>query len=402
MAEEGTSTKEDIVAIINDRLQVSYGELSDIAFSRGIGEGELKGALSELERDKHIASRSSGGILTYYPLQSDNEFRKVLIVEDDKNINKLMSISIGKGFETMQIYDGGEALRMVKEKRPDLVILDLMLPNKDGLEICQEIKSDEQLRNTIIILVSAMDPTSNRFKGIKYGADYYIKKPFDPNELKSLVTLFLRKRGKRFDALIDLPDEERISSQLEHSIKQGETYVIGALKVDNLATYAERLGENSAMVILRLISQLLQDSVRSHGEGTFVGFLNSDEFVVAGMKEGVNSIVTEVTQEFNAVIPFILQDAGYRKIDLDVESLFESKEVPKLSLIFTEYQKDQLLARRNEVLKKKGARQDTPGAYSYEELQKIFGREDLDITIKRDERGVRLQVGKASKAEAEE
>ena len=56
-----------------------------------------------------------------------------------------------------------------------------------------------------------MDPTSNRFKGIKYGADYYIKKPFDPKELRSLVTIFLKKKGKRFDPLIDLPDEERIS-----------------------------------------------------------------------------------------------------------------------------------------------------------------------------------------------
>jgi DNA-binding response OmpR family regulator len=399
MAAGSASLKEDILGTVNEKLQVSYEELSDAAFNRGVEESELKGCLADLEKNKLIASRSSGGILTYYPLQSDNELRKVLIVEDDKNINRLMSLSIGKGFETLQIYDGGEALKVVRDKRPDLLILDLMLPNKDGLDICQEIKSDPQLSSTIVILVSAMDPTNARFKGIKYGADYYIKKPFDPNELRSLVTLFLKKKGKRFDPLIDLPDEERISNQLEHSIKQGEKYVIGTLKVDHLASYAEKLGEGAAFVILRLISQLLQDSVRSKGESTFVGFLNSDEFVVAGMKDGVSSIVAEVTQEFVAVMPFILQDAGYRQIDLNMEALFESKEVPKLSLVFTEYEKEDLRTRRNEVLKNKGALADTPGAYSYEELQKIFGRDDLDITIKRDNRGVRLQVGKTRKGE---
>ena len=108
----------------------------------------------------------------------------MLIVEDDKNINKLMALSIGKGFEISQIYDGGEAIEFVRKNRPDLVILDLMLPHKDGLDICQTIKSDPSISGTIVIMVSAMDPTSNRFKGIKYGADYYIKKPFDPSELQ--------------------------------------------------------------------------------------------------------------------------------------------------------------------------------------------------------------------------
>ncbi|MFI5412578.1 MAG: PleD family two-component system response regulator, partial [Candidatus Micrarchaeales archaeon] len=258
MAENNASFKDDLMNIINERQQISYNELSDIAFSRGVEETMLKGALSDLEKDKTIASRSNGGILTYYLLQEQEQLRKVLIVEDDKNINKLMGLSIGKGFEINQIYDRGEAIGAIREKKPDLVILDLMLPHKDGLDICQTIKADPQLSSTIVILISAMDPTSNRFKGIKYGADYYIKKPFDPNDLRSLVTLFLKKKGKRFDPLIDLPDEERISTQIENSIKQGGSYKIGTLRIDNLGTYAKQLGERAAIVLLRLVSQLLQ------------------------------------------------------------------------------------------------------------------------------------------------
>lgn len=401
MAENGADFKEDLMGIINDRQQISYNELSDIAFSRGVEEARLKDSLSELEKSKAIASRSNGGILTYYLLQGEDELRKVLIVEDDKNINKLMSLSIGKGFEISQIYDGGEAIGLIRESRPDLVILDLMLPHKDGLDICQTIKADPLLSGTIVILISAMDPTSNRFKGIKYGADYYIKKPFDPSELRNLVTLFLKKKGKRFDPLIDLPDEERISNQIENSIKQGERYKIGTLRIENLGVYAKKFGESSAIVLLRLISQLLQDAIKTPTPNTFVGFLNSDEFVIAGLKDNVDALVKEV-QEFNAVLQFVLQDQGYKQINLDLDALFESEEVPKLSLVFTESDKEKLKERRNQVLRSKGV--SNPGgigAYTYQELQKILGKEDLDIKITRDSGGVRLHVSKSADEEKE-
>ncbi len=402
MAGDDVATfRKDLTEIINERQQVSYNELSDMAFSRGVEEARLKDCLSELERDKTIASRSSGGILTYYILNGADEIRKVLIVEDDRNINKLMALSIGKGFDVRQIYDGGEAIQAVRKDHPDLVVLDLMLPNKDGLDICQTIKSDPAIKDTIVIIVSAMDPTSNRFQGIKYGADYYIKKPFDPHEIRSLVTIFLKKKGKRFDPLIDLPDEERISSQLEHSIKQGGQYSIGTLKIAGLGTFAEKFDKRAAMAILRLVSQLLQDSVKSQSGNAFVGFLNTTDFVVAGPRDGLDRVVDEVKEEFSAVLPFIMQDAGYKQINLDVDALFESREAPKLYLTFTESEKEQLKERRNEVLRDKGVEPTvTPGSYSYSELQKIFGSDDLDVVITRDDTGVKLQVGKANTEKA--
>ena len=396
MTADNVPLKEVIMALVNEKQQLTYNELSDMMFSRGVSESELKGSLKELEDSKLIASRSSGGVLTYYVLQQESAMRRVLIIEDDKNISKLMALSIGKGFEVGQIYDGGEAIEAVRAARPELVILDLMLPHKDGLDICQTIKGDPNTSNIVVILVSAMDPTSNRFKGIKYGADYYIKKPFDPNELKSLVTLFLKKKGKRFDPLIDLPDEERISKEVERSIKEGEQYSIGTLQVDGLGAYARRFGEQAAVVILRLISQLLQDSIKSDGTNLFAGFLNSDEFVIAGRKEEVTPAVDYITKEFSAVMPFILQDSGYKLIDRDMDSLFESKEVPRLSLAYKESDKLKIRERRSEILKSKGRSPGDIGSYTYEELQELFGRKGLDIRITRDSNGVRLHVGKAA------
>jgi DNA-binding response OmpR family regulator len=385
-----------ILGILNERQQITYKELSNMAFSRGIPEDSLKQSIAELETMKVIASRSSGGIPTYYMLQQENALRKVLIVEDDKNINKLMALSIGKDFEINQLYDGAEALPFVRKNKPDLIILDLMLPHKDGLDICQTIKSDPELSSIIIIIVSAMDPTSNRFKGIKYGADYYIKKPFEPTDLRNLATLFLRKKGKRFDPLIDLPDEERLTNEIERSIKEDSRYTIGALKVNNLGEYAKKFGEKSAMVILRLISQLLQDTISTKVQNVFVGFLNSEMFMVAGLHDEVMHAVDEVKQEFSAVLPFILQDEGYKLLDLDIENLFDSNEVPKLMLSFDVLPKEKIKERRDAILRSKGVDAKPIGAYTYEELQKLFGDKDLDIKITRDTNGVKLQVGKES------
>lgn len=385
--------KSDIISVINDKQQVTYSELKEFASSSGIDEETLKKALHELESANAIASRSSGGILTYYVLQNEERLRRVMIVEDDRNINKLMMLSVGKGFDVKQIYDGTEALKRIKYEKPDLVILDLMLPGTDGLEICQTVKKDKNLADTIVIIVSAMDATSNRFKGIKYGADYYIKKPFDPAELRSLVNIFLRKKGKKFDPLIDLPNEAKISDAVEKAIKDTNSkYEIGRLRVDGLLAFAKEFGNDSGITILRLVSQMLQDKVKESKSSIFVGFLNGDDFVVAGDKSNIDFSVSAIISEFNAVLPFVYQSEGYKPIELGIDDIYGA-EKPTLSLAYATIEKGTVIERRAEILKNR--RNDDIGAYTYDELRHMLGSEHLDITITRSpDNGVRLSVGK--------
>lgn len=386
--------KADIIAMINDRQQATYNELKDLAAAEGTGEEILKKGLKELEDASAIASRRSGGILTYYMLQSQPVFRRIMIVEDDKNINKLMALSVGKGFDITQLYDGAEALQKIRYEKPDLVILDLMLPGMDGLEITQNIKTTESLKDTIVIIVSAMDATSSRFKGIKYGADYYIKKPFDPTELRSLVTIFLKKKGKKFDPLIDLPNEAKISDAVEKALKStNSAYEIGRLRVEGLADFAKEFGTGAGMTILRLVSQLLQDKAREAGSSTFVGFLNGDDFVVAGDGKGIDRIVSDLKFEFNAVLPFIYQSEGYKPIEKGIEDIYGA-EKPTLILSYNVIERDDILERRTEILKNKSEPDKNIGSYTYEELRHILGSDTLDITITRDPSGVKLSVSK--------
>ena len=387
----------EIVSVVNERQEITYNELKGFAAERGISEETLKKGLTGLEKASAIASRSSGGILTYYILQDMLALRRIMIVEDDKNINSLMALSVGKGFNVTQMYDGSEALSKIRSDKPDLIVLDLMLPGADGLEICRSIKTDPNLSNAVVIIVSAMDATSNRFKGIKYGADYYIKKPFDPSELRTLVTIFLKKKGKKFDPLIDLPNEEKISDAIERAAQEGNSsYEIGRLRVEGIAGFADRFGAGSGVTILRLVSQLLQDKAKEVGGNIFVGFLNSEDFVIAGNSQGVKKASDSLKSEFSAVLPFVYQSEGYKPIELGIEDVYGA-EKPKLNLTYTPISMELIMKRRAEIIKNKegkGAEKDI-GSYTYEELRHMLGSDNLDITITRDPNGIRLSVGKS-------
>ncbi|MGN0255298.1 MAG: response regulator [Chordicoccus sp.] len=117
--------------------------------------------------------------------------QKILIVDDNSHIAELISLYLEKEMYTTEIAgDGGEALELFATFRPDLVILDIMLPGKDGYEICRQMR---QIRNTPVIMLSAKGETFDKVLGLELGADDYMSKPFEPKELVARVKAVLRR-----------------------------------------------------------------------------------------------------------------------------------------------------------------------------------------------------------------
>lgn len=120
--------------------------------------------------------------------------KEILIVEDDEDVMELIRYNLAKeGFNCDAAYNGQEALKKAQEMLPDLVLLDLMLPEVDGLEVCKRLKSSPQTEHIPIVMVTAKSDEADIVTGLELGADDYITKPFSPKVLVARVRAVLRR-----------------------------------------------------------------------------------------------------------------------------------------------------------------------------------------------------------------
>ncbi|RKI48748.1 DNA-binding response regulator [Clostridium paraputrificum] len=138
---------------------------------------------------------------------------KVLIVDDEEHIVELLQFNlVNAGYKVITANNGLDALKKVKENKPDLLLLDLMLPGMDGLDVCKEIKRDKETSKTSIIMLTAKSEELDKILGLELGADDYITKPFSIRELLARVKAVLRRSSS-----------DEISEEI---------YELGRLKVD--------------------------------------------------------------------------------------------------------------------------------------------------------------------------
>ena len=139
--------------------------------------------------------------------------KKILIVDDDEDIVKLITKSLKyEQFETIEAYSGEEALGVLKENLIDFIILDIMLPGMDGLDVCRSIRESY---NIPILFLSARDKEIDKIVGLEIGADDYITKPFSIQELISRIKAYFRKVDRLYKEWNDLdPDKEKLNSPL--------------------------------------------------------------------------------------------------------------------------------------------------------------------------------------------
>ena len=119
---------------------------------------------------------------------------KILIVEDEKDIVKMLDYNLKKeGFRTIACHDGERALDLANREHPDLILLDLMLPGMDGLEVCKTLKKQDKTVSIPIIMLTAKAQESDKIVGLELGADDYMTKPFSPRELLARIKAVLRR-----------------------------------------------------------------------------------------------------------------------------------------------------------------------------------------------------------------
>lgn len=110
--------------------------------------------------------------------------KKILIVDDEAHILELVKVCLeDSGFDVIEAYDGIEALDKAKTEKPDIILLDIMIPKLDGYEVCRKIKQDEETKSIPVVMLTAKGQEVDKVKGFQSGADSYMTKPFSPLRL---------------------------------------------------------------------------------------------------------------------------------------------------------------------------------------------------------------------------
>ncbi|WP_297712295.1 response regulator transcription factor [Clostridium sp.] len=119
---------------------------------------------------------------------------KILVVDDEENIAELISYNLtSNGYKVIIANNGNDAVKLAVEEKPNLILLDLMIPGKDGYDVCKDIRSNSEVRNTPIIMLTAKSEELDKILGLELGADDYITKPFSVRELLARVKAVLRR-----------------------------------------------------------------------------------------------------------------------------------------------------------------------------------------------------------------
>jgi DNA-binding response OmpR family regulator len=125
----------------------------------------------------------------------------ILIADDEDDVRELVRLNLRRaGYQTVEAVDGLEALRLARQHRPDLIVLDVMMPGRDGLRVCEELREDDSLQKVPVIMLTARGMAEDRIAGLEMGADDYIAKPFSPKELVLRVQALLRRSSAASDS----------------------------------------------------------------------------------------------------------------------------------------------------------------------------------------------------------
>jgi two-component system alkaline phosphatase synthesis response regulator PhoP len=168
--------------------------------------------------------------------------KTILIADDEPDILEILEYNLAaEGFAVLKAKNGDEALDMAKAHQPDLIILDVMMPRKTGMDVCQILRSQPQYASTLIIMLTALSDEANHIKGLEMGADDYISKPISPKILISRVNALLRRTFKPDEAKINLGDLQIDKEQYLVKYK-GTDIILAKKEFELLALLASKPG----------------------------------------------------------------------------------------------------------------------------------------------------------------
>ncbi len=226
---------------------------------------------------------------------------RLLVVEDDIDIANMLKIYFtGLQFDVDVANRGMDALDKVKHVLPHLLVLDIMLPDIDGYEVCRRLRSSTRTSHIPVIFLTQKDERSDKLQGLELGADDYITKPFDIEELKLRVQGAIRRseRESLTDPRSGLPAGRLIEEQLRRIIRATDWALID-LRMNNFEAFKDVYGFVAGDDVLRFASMVIGEIVDELGTTSdFIGHAGGDNFIIITTNEAATAIRQKLKERF--------------------------------------------------------------------------------------------------------
>ncbi len=230
----------------------------------------------------------------------------IFVVDDDALVRRIVQdVLVASGF-TVELYASGEeALAALHDHEPALILVDVVLPGMDGYEVCRRIRRDPMLGRLLVVLMTSRSSISDKMDGVAAGADDYIVKPFDPQEMVARLQMLLRRsqRDQQLNPLTLLPGNRAIQQALEARLRGREPFAACYADLDNFKAFNDRYGFVAGDDVIRLLARVIVDSAAALGiPDVMAGHIGGDDFLFITPPEYAVPLCDAIVREFDRTI----------------------------------------------------------------------------------------------------
>ena len=239
---------------------------------------------------------------------------RVLVADDDPSTRALIDLALQEaGYDCVLAADGKAALEQARATRPDLVVLDVAMPFLSGDDVQRELRRDRRSRYIPVVFVTAKRTTAEMTARFRNGADDFVAKPFDVDELVARIASALRRAAelRSLNPLSGLPGNLSIAHEIDARLADGSEVACLYVDVDHFKDFNDRHGFARGDRVIAHLAELLSQAVGEISEDAFIGHVGGDDFVVLMPGDRAEGLAREIVARFDATIP-ALYDAEDR------------------------------------------------------------------------------------------
>lgn len=263
--------------------------------------------------------------------------RRVLVVDDDPEVIQILSVNLAHAnFDVISAQNGVEALAKASEERPDLILLDIILPDLNGLSVCRQLKESPQTSHIPVIAISARVESEDRIAGIAAGVDYYVNKPFTPAEVVALVEACFKRieQDENADPLTGLVNRSQINNRITTLIKQNKLFAVTYVDIDYFRVFNSVYGFAQGDYTIQLLADILYEAVQLFGNpDDLVGHCDGDDFVVISTPQKARILCQTMIANFDSRIRTLYTQEDLERGYIEYEGrLGQREQCPIMSL----------------------------------------------------------------------